>query len=362
VPIAFTCGARGAFVLYWWAATAFSGGVMTIDPPAFVRMVGLVPAVCIIAACALRNLLKDDARTSPVMAAVVLAAVFADNWRTYFVEFAGSSADDTSELVHFVRRIPKDSPVYLLGADAFLHFTPDVAAEQFAFDFPDRTLVDVAEPGRFLPIQRPNLSAATYLVLGPSQLTMEPYIRQLYPHTVGSDATHRTNGRLFFRSLRLTPEDLSTQEHRIGEHGLEVNYERDGVALLRRVEPQLNTFAAEGLFSPSGQLPIAAPYRAHWSGVLQIDLAGMYGFEVNTSGPLRVDFGGQRVCDLAGVVPESPKTCSYTRALVPGRIPLEVQWEAVKSANSTRQVLQMYWRPPNGARALIPPDQFWPPS
>lgn len=354
---------RGAFVLYWWGATAVTGGVLTIDPPAFVRLVGIIPAVCILAALPLRSLLASATRSAwlgAAGAALLVGAAWADNWRTYFIDYAQSSGDDTSELVHFVRGVPATSPVYLLGADSFLHFSHDVNVEQFAFDFPTRTLEDIAEPGRFLPIRDPQLEVPTYLVLGPTQLGIDRYVHQLYPHTEAVDVTHRGNGRLFFRYLRLTPEDLARQAEAPVVHGLTATYERDQQVVLERLDPQLNFFTVETYFLRPRRLSIQAPFRARWRGALRIEAAGSYGFEVAGSGPFRVDFGSERVCELDAVVPEEPQTCRFERQLESGTVPIAVRWDALPTEGSVRMMLQMYWTPPGAGRELVPPDRFVP--
>ena len=363
LALALRARARGAFVLYWWGVTAVTGGALTIDPPAFVRLVGLIPAVCILAALPLRSLLVDTKRSAwlgPACAALLVAAVWADNWRTYFIDYARSSGDDTSELVHFVRRVPPGSPVYLLGADSFLHFSHDVNVEQFAFDFPNRKLEDVMEPGRFLPIRDPQSDVPTYLILGPAQLGIDSYVRRLYPHTETTDVTHRSNGRLFFRALRLTPEDLALQAEQPVRTGLNATYEQNDHIALERLDPQLNFFTVETYFERPMRLAIQSPFRARWRGGLRVDAAGAYAFEVTGSGPFSVDFDGERVCALDAVIPDIPKTCSFQRQLAPGTVPIAVQWDAVKTEGSVRMLLQMYWTPPGATRELVPPDHFMP--
>jgi len=363
LAIALRARSRGLFVLYWWGATAFTGGVLTIDPPAFVRLVGLLPAVCILAALPLRSLLgrmSQLPRLGPLCVVVLLGAVLAENWRTYFVEYGNSSAEETSELVHFVRSLPPESPVYLLGADNFLHFTHDVNVEQFAFDFPERALVDVAEPAHFLPIRNPVRSAPTYLVLGPTQLGIEPYVRELYPHSAGTDIRHKTDRRLFFRYLQLTPEDLTRQAKSAARHGLDAIYERDGRVLAQRIDPQLNFYTLESFFLVPPTLALQSPFHARWHGALSADIPGIYRFEVVAGGPFTVDFGGKRVCAFDKVSPEEPQTCFFESSLGAGNTPIQARWDAWATESSVRMLFQMYWTRPDGVREIVPPTRFQP--
>lgn len=364
LAIATRGGSRGAFLLYWWAATALTGGALTIDPPAFVRLVGLLPALCLLAALPVGSLLAclpNRPRLSAICVVVVLSAGLAENWRTYFHEHGSSSAEEISELVHFVRGVPPSSPVYLLGADNFLHFTRSVDVEQFAFDFPDRALRDIAEPAHFLPIRTPHQEAPTYLVLGPTQLGLEPYIRRLYPNSVGVDVRHKANQRLFFRYVELSPEDLAAQAETPLAEGLLATYERDGETLLQRRDPQLNFYTVESFFRAPPQLAVQAPFRVHWSGSLHIDTPGTYLFEVDAGGPFHVDLDGQAVCDFGSVSPEAPEKCRFESQLGVGDNPLAATWDAWTTESSVRLLFQMYWTRPDGIRELVPPQAFvWP--
>ncbi len=365
LAIAIRGSIRGAFVLYWWATTALTGGALTIDPPAFVRMVGIVPALCLLAALPVRSLLGSlpgRPRLQALCVAVVLAAGLAENWRTYFIEHGSSSAEEISELVHFVRGLPPASPVYLLGADNFLHFAHSVDVEQFAFDFPDRALLDVAEPAHFLPIRNPVAGVPTYLVLGPTQLALEPFIHWLYPNSVGVDVRHKANHRLFFRYVELSPGDLAAQAEAPLAGGLRATYERDGETLLQRRDPQLNFYTVETFFRVPPQLAVQAPFRVRWSGRLRIDTPGAYAFEVDAGGPFRVELDGQSLCSFASVSPEAPEKCRFELQLASGDYPLEATWDAWTTASSVRLLFQMHWTRPDGIRELIPPQAFTSPD
>lgn len=207
---------RGGFVVYWWLLTAIVGGVLTIEPPAFVRLVGILPAVAILAALPLDALvhlgeaLPARARirvvSAPLLAGALLLGAGWENWRTYFVRFAQAPIDDTSELVHWVKRLPPDTEALLVGAEHHLHFTHDVSCESFAFEFPDRHLEDVPDPSYLLPLHKP-VTTPLAIILGPSQTTLTSYIRGLYPHTETADAMSGTD-HFMFRMLRMQPDDL----------------------------------------------------------------------------------------------------------------------------------------------------------
>jgi len=352
-------GRRGWFVLYWWGVTALTGGVLTLDPPAFVRLVGLLPAACILAALPLRRVLDASpaSRFAQATVFVLVLGSFADNWRTYFVDFAHNTADDMSELVHFVRRLPPEKPVYLLGAEHFLRFTHDVDVEQFAFDFPQRHLEDVAEPGRFFPLTPSPESESVYVVLGPTQLTLEAFARRLYPNLRTGEVRERANQRRIFRYLEIDVAELAAPAMTVSP-ALRIEYIRDGEVLEERSATMIDEFAVARFFASPRRLPFDAPYATRWHGALRIPVAGRYYFELVCSGPCSVQIGDATHCRIDAALPEQPQRCEGQRELSAGVVALQAQWEAVASPHSSRQIFQLYWSPPDGQRELVPPDAF----
>jgi hypothetical protein len=204
---------RESFVLYWWFATAVAGGVATIDAPAIVRLVGLLPAMALLAALPLDKLLRAGAgnRARTAIAAVLVAVLVASagwvNWQTYFVAFANAPFLDTeSALARCIERLPPGSTAFLLGRDSSMTFFYDL----FHFNYPDRRLQDVPDPAHFLPLHQP-VTFPLALILGPTQVTLARHIRTLYPHTEVTDDIFTPENRLRFRELRLTPEDVAAQ-------------------------------------------------------------------------------------------------------------------------------------------------------
>lgn len=196
-----------AFLLYWWLATVIAGGIVTIDPPAFVRLVGLLPALAILAALPLAWLTRQGSQrlTQAIGALVALALVGGaawDNYRTYFVALAESPADSMSELARYMQSLPADYRGVMMGPEHFLQFR----GELFTIEFPDRWQ-DVAEPSHFLPLHEPVTTPLT-IVLGPTQTTLSDYLRGLYPNAVVRDVTGPNRQPLFFRAVELAPDEV----------------------------------------------------------------------------------------------------------------------------------------------------------
>ena len=173
-------GGREAFVLYWWFVTFVVGGIMTSAPPSFVRMVGLLPAVSILAAQPLELI----ARIAPdriarvgggLLVAAFLGAAAWENWRTYFVEYPARPADPVSEVARYLKRQPADHRAALLGSEHWLNFDHEI----FQIEFPGR-LRDIPDPQHFLPIREP-VDHPLILVFAPSQHSLADYALGLYP-------------------------------------------------------------------------------------------------------------------------------------------------------------------------------------
>jgi hypothetical protein len=208
---------RDAFLLYWFLATLLAGGIATVDPPSFVRMVGLVPAVAILAALPLDGLIAGAGarawRRAVAVAAVagLLAGAAWINWRTYFVEFGTTVADSNSELVRYLKTRPADERAILLGAEYHLAFNQEL----FDIELPGRGR-DVAEPAHFLPLHEP--SGPLALILGPSQATLAAYAQALYPGSSVAQVSGPGGTPLFFRAVHIPP-DLARQRSGLAVRG-----------------------------------------------------------------------------------------------------------------------------------------------
>lgn len=199
-----------AFVGYWWLGTVVAGGIATIDPPSFVRLVGLLPALAIFAALPLEWLTRPGTGAANLAIGTVLAlglsagAVW-QNYRTYFIEFAAASGDAMSELARFMGSLPPDHRAVLLGVEHHLQFR----GELFEIEYPNRWR-DIADPAHFLPLREP-LDAPLAIVLGPSQATLTDYLRDLYPGATVGEVSGSGGQPLFFRYVVVTPEQAAAR-------------------------------------------------------------------------------------------------------------------------------------------------------
>jgi 4-amino-4-deoxy-L-arabinose transferase-like glycosyltransferase len=262
-----------AFVLYWWLATVLFGGIATIDPPSFVRMVGLLPALALLAALPLEWLAGTAPRgvraivPAAIAAALLLAAAW-DNYRTYFVEFASTQSDPMSELARYIETLPPDHRAALLGVEHFLQFR----GELFLIEFPGRWR-DVAEPAHFLPLHEP-ITAPLALVLGPTQTTLSEELHALYPGAAIIDVSGVPDAPPIFRAVVVTPDDAR---------------QGTGLALVAQRRDGSTSAAATG--DPFAEPAPADAERLLWSGSIYWPTDQPLAVTVNAAQPTAITFG-----------------------------------------------------------------------
>lgn len=284
---------RDAFVPYWWLATVLAGGIATADPPATVRMVGLLPAIAILAATPLDWLIATGGagwrRAAGVGAAALLAlGAAAINWQTYFVDFAAATGDPNSELARYLQRRAPDQRAILLGPEHHLA----MHQELFLIEFPGR-VADVLDVGHALPLHEPVEGPLT-IVLGPTQETQVAYLRELYPEARISEVRN-ANGALFFRAVDLTADQVRA---------------RTGL-----------TLAADGA-APAIADPFAPPPgdgRRTWTGQIFWPADRALQLEAVAEQPARVRIGDQPPLDAGGGQPVTA-TLKLPRGWQPIRI------------------------------------------
>jgi 4-amino-4-deoxy-L-arabinose transferase-like glycosyltransferase len=469
---------RYAFLIYWWLVTAVMGGVLTQAPPAFVRLVGLLPVLALLGALpldlALRATAAPGAKRIAARASVaaLLAVMVWDNWRTYFVAFPQQSSQPSSELVRYLTTVPADTVALLTGAEHFLHFGTEI----YDLNLPGRRRVNVGEPSQLLPLRLPaNENVA--LIFGHTQLTLAEYAQSLYPNTKITDAWRSADRQPMFRALLLTPAQIAarqglrlevldatetviqtavadpfteerqlpesctkvrwsgslywptdraatllisggsemtlahrtiprppdTQAVRVAlqlprgwqplsfsdscrpaeplvmsvehdgrsqlvqrhdlrpdgeEEGLMAVYTKNDQPVLTTIEPHLNCFAVEDLLRRPNGVPVHTPFTVSWTGLLQVDVPGMYEFEAEGSGSYVVTLDGETLLQQSVQKPEEPRRARAKRELASGAHPLAAVWDSTRRAHTSRRLFQLYWTPPEGRRELIPPPHF----
>ena len=347
---------RGRFLLYWWGVTAVLGGVLTADAPAYVRLVGILPALAILAALPLKRLLRT-AQGAPAARIITSAAVVVlliaagwDNWRSYFVEFPRQPINLTSELARQLQRLPPANPVYLAGSEAFVRFgnrwhqNPlSFNLELFSINFSDRKLVDVVDPAHLLPFRQPD-GAPLALVLGPTQVSLLSYVLDLYPHTKVTDIFPET---LQLRVLEIDAGDLLAQS------GLTLTtYKGDNVISTVVADP-FATWPAAG----------TAPDRHIWEGGIYWPTDRPVTLSVDSNSAVDV-----RIATVPVMRRDGPSAVQVPLELPRGWLPIVIEADAgaptaftmsIADAGSVQEIRRWDLRPsfkPEGLRALYERD------
>lgn len=117
---------RSLLVVLWTAVPLIAGAALTIDTPFYPRISGLVPFAVLAVALALHALLdavrgalpgRLGMRVAAVMTAGVLALVYAENLRTYFVDYAMRYRHSpVVEISTWVRNNGGDRTTYMVGS------------------------------------------------------------------------------------------------------------------------------------------------------------------------------------------------------------------------------------------------------
>jgi hypothetical protein len=121
---------RGHFlVLAWFWAVIVTGGMLTESPPSSQRLVMAIPAVALLVATGLdqmvslgSRLLKVRSVWTNVVLGLVTLALGVGNVHYYFVEYSparrygGENGETATMMGHYLRNLEGDAQVYLMGA------------------------------------------------------------------------------------------------------------------------------------------------------------------------------------------------------------------------------------------------------
>jgi hypothetical protein len=203
---------RYAFLLYWWLVTAIAGGVLTQAPPAYVRIVGVLPALAILGALPLDALVRTAAparwrQIAYGLTALLAALMIWDNYRTYFVAFPRKSSQPSSELARYLKTTPPDTLALLVGAEHHL----ELGGEIYPLNLSPRRFANVGEPAQLLPLREP-AETPIVLIFGETQLTLVPYALSLYPGTPVTDGVSPGGGETIFRAMLLSPAQIADRQ------------------------------------------------------------------------------------------------------------------------------------------------------
>lgn len=120
---------RNLLLLVWIAVPVIVGGALTIDTPFYPRIGGVVPFAALTVALALHSVLASVRQALPQSAARIMvvlvvagtfAAIFANNIRTYFFDYAASHRlGSVVEIAAWIRTNGAGKTTYMVGGSGF---------------------------------------------------------------------------------------------------------------------------------------------------------------------------------------------------------------------------------------------------
>jgi 4-amino-4-deoxy-L-arabinose transferase-like glycosyltransferase len=269
---------RHVVVLGWVAGIAILGSMLTSYPPNKPRLVGLLPAVCVIPAVvagriramALRYFpARGDVAFAPLLAAWLGAAAYHNWWTEFVYRVDLNRADVMTRVCRLIEHTQTPAAVYMAGEPEPMH--PRMAiGDCMIADNPDRVIVNLADDPRLVPLP-PQHRGNAVLMLSPSQRGLLPLVQHYYPDA-RVDTVYTREGDASFYMFTI-PESM-VEQHR-------------GVRVVYRSPAR--TWAPAG-GSDVGGPPEGAdfPLAATWRGQVWVEPPGAYHFR-SPGAALRID-------------------------------------------------------------------------
>ncbi|MBI4515765.1 MAG: glycosyltransferase family 39 protein [Deltaproteobacteria bacterium] len=262
---------RHVVVLVWVLGILVIGGMITDYPPWKARLLGFLPALCVIPAVVAgraRAALWQwsprhaDLVATPLLLAWLAAALYA-NWHNVFVYVAGLQRGDImTEICRAIDEAPLPATVYMVGGAVMAE--PKVAANDCMIaPNPQRALVNLPDDPLAVPIPPANRGNAVLLVAFRQQELL-PLIQHYYPEA-HYRIVHEPRGAAMLHVFTVRDDVI----HR--SRGLRANY-RSAVR---------SWSSAEGceVFQAPAEAPAADfPLTAVWRGLVWAGAPGAYGF------------------------------------------------------------------------------------
>lgn len=329
---------RHVLVFVWIAGILVAGGMMTDFPPSKQRMVGFLPALCVVAAVVAgraRGLLhrvagcRGDALAFVVIVGWLFMAAY-NNWWTHFVYQADFMRGDVmTNVCRRLKSMERPFTVYTVGATSS---TNPRMLERDCTLGPDeaRTIVNPPADHAIVPLPPEHRGAALISIPGEFR-SMVPLVRAMYPEAKFEIVRGASgNEDIYFFTL------LRSQIERT--RGLVLQFEdANGTLRLGEMPP---AYPPPGYVYLLGLPAEAAPgTTAHWYGYIRVPASGTYAFRA-VGGEVRVS---GRTSPAEGL------------ELVEGWNPIEVEMRA----SGERETRPVEWKKPGTVEWEIVPRELF---
>jgi 4-amino-4-deoxy-L-arabinose transferase-like glycosyltransferase len=281
---------RHLVLLIWTIGILVIGGMITDYPPWKARLIGFLPAVCVIPAVLagrVRGLMfryapsRADLVTAPLLVIWSIPALHA-NWRNLFIDLAPlQRADVMTSICRALVTAPLPATIYMAGGAVMAE--PKVAANDCMIaDNPERVVVNLADDPSIVPIP-PRHRGHAVLLVGWQQAELLPLIQHYYPEA-RHEVVYAGSGQPVLHVLTLRGDAIERSR------GLHATFRSSGRAW------SLPHAVAEFRAPPDateGEFPIAAI----WRGQVLFPVPGRYGFRASGGS---VSVGGRTITAETG--------------------------------------------------------------
>ena len=280
-------------VIWFWCIFVFAG-VLIVGPPNAPRLLGVLPAICLLAGVtvnrAAHRLTRPRWRVawSPVygMMLPLVAVIAYANYNDYFLRYVPDhrGTHPPTAIARYLADHGSSQMTYLLGAPQM-----SIHSSQVELLAPTAQGVDVLHLSDYLPLRQETEAEAVYLMM-PDHTQALPVLRSYYP-----DGFYETflegPGRLQFATFRVTAEMFMT---RLGLWGRYYGIGDEAPLVAQRREA---TIAFQGPTDWPEGLP--AQFRAEWHGSLYAPRFGLYRLGLQGAGEGQFWLDGEKLVEKA---------------------------------------------------------------
>lgn len=270
---------RHLVVLTWGLGIVVIGGMMTDYPPAKARMLGLLPAVCVIPAVIAGRLRAQVTRVFPFRGDYLVVPVLLVwlgcglefVWRSEFVLRPAEQRglDPMNELYRVIEKTALPATFYLARGAETPPFAEAIRDCMVAAD-PKRHLVELANDASIVPVPPHNTGTAVLVIMGFAE-DLVPLVEHYYPDAKHEIVRDPNYDFVVLHAFTLTQADIARRQGLLGP------------------APAAGDRAAQRgttRFAPPADA--AMPFAGNWRGLIWIPEPGRYAFR---AAPGRVRIG-----------------------------------------------------------------------
>jgi 4-amino-4-deoxy-L-arabinose transferase-like glycosyltransferase len=281
-------------VIWFWCIFVFAGALI-VGPPNAPRLLGVLPAICLLAGVTVKRAAHRLTRSrwrvawSPAYAMILpLVAVIAyANYNDYFRQYVPNhrGTHPPTAIARYLADQGSSQEIYFLGAPQM-----SIRSSQVELLAPMAQGIDVLQLSDYLPLRQKSDAEGVYLMM-PDHTKALPVLRSYYP-----DGFYETflegPGRLQFATFRVTAEMITNRQGLLGCY-----YKRGGEEVLLMAEQREAGIA----FERPTDWPVGLPKQLHaeWRGSLYAPNYGQYRLGLEGAGEGQLWLDGEKLVEKA---------------------------------------------------------------